>query len=162
MRHGGMGLHHLSPAEGCAAFLSSPMLPRRALRHNFLPSTGPPGRASVRSGKRCATMWASRIPAGRSLTVCVFATCCHKPRKTRHAPPQPAACAIWAAPPSGNSARHFFCFPWLGEPGPFNRSRFISGEIYHDRLRYYNFSRYMCNEEMRWSTLCVTKGSPPR
>ena len=67
MRHGGMGLHRLSPAEGSAASSHqrrSPMLPWRALRHNFAPSTAPSGRASATSGKHCATMYVSRIPMG--------------------------------------------------------------------------------------------------
>ena len=54
MRHGGMGLHRLSPAEGPAAFLSSAVLTNVAMTgapEQFRPFDGPAG-AGLRQAAR--------------------------------------------------------------------------------------------------------------
>ena len=71
----------------------SPKLPWRALRKNFAPSTAPTGEGLRQEWQSLRDHVGLEDPRGRSLIVCVFAKCSHKPRKTRHAPPQ-AACDL--------------------------------------------------------------------
>ena len=58
MRHGGMGLHRLSPVEGSAAFLSTAALTNVAMapQSSFGPLMGQPAQASARSGPCSVSM----------------------------------------------------------------------------------------------------------
>ena len=59
MRHGGMGLHRLSPAEGSTGFLSSAALANVATTgapEQFRPFHGPPAQASARNSPSSAPM----------------------------------------------------------------------------------------------------------
>ena len=95
MRHGAMGLHRLSPAEGSAAFLSSAAFTHVAMEGapaQFRPFDGPNGKGLRQKWQALRHHVCVEDPHGRSLIVCVFATCYQKPGKTRLTPPPPAAC----------------------------------------------------------------------
>ena len=102
MRHGGMGLHRLSPAEGFSAILSSVALVNVAMigaPEQFRPFDGPAG-----NGLSYAPMLGSPNPAGRWLMMFACAWSCPKPSYTPQEPPPPAACG--KSPPSTTGAAH--------------------------------------------------------
>ena len=95
IRHGGMGLHRLSPAEGSAAFLSSAALANVAMigaPEQFRPLHGPAGAGLRQEWSQLRTHVGSPTPVGRWLMMFACARSCRKPRQTPQEPPQAAAC----------------------------------------------------------------------